>query len=238
MQACLKYAFLWSCCLLLSTDLHNVLSLHRHYKLWILIVGHLSHKGTISHYHPLGRQLSPERFLASILLLVVIIVTVVIGIVIMIVVVDVGYVDASRQKFGARLVVKFPSILIVILIGLFIPISWALCIHQGHGISVRVPVANVTLSSSAHLLQENTDSVRSNQWMRSIAPSVPLKAEKMPSLISCWMSAKVMASVSDVDILLGGILSTEDNTNKELSWMQIVLMVVIPELEFKIAGVE
>ncbi|GKC53594.1 hypothetical protein Tco_1076339, partial [Tanacetum coccineum] len=34
------------------------------------------------------------------------------------------------------------------------------------------------------------------------------RAEEMPSLISCWMAAKVMAGVSDVDVLLGGILST------------------------------
>ncbi|GKF99519.1 hypothetical protein Tco_0301210, partial [Tanacetum coccineum] len=37
------------------------------------------------------------------------------------------------------------------------------------------------------------------------------RAEEMPSLISCWMAAKVMAGVSDVDVLLGGILSTQDN---------------------------
>ncbi|GJS71288.1 hypothetical protein Tco_0704129 [Tanacetum coccineum] len=34
------------------------------------------------------------------------------------------------------------------------------------------------------------------------------RAEEMPSLISCQMAAKVMDGVSDVDILLGGILST------------------------------
>ncbi|GJU17232.1 hypothetical protein Tco_1145198 [Tanacetum coccineum] len=38
------------------------------------------------------------------------------------------------------------------------------------------------------------------------------RAEEMPSLISCRMAAKVMAGVSDVDVLLGGILSTKDNT--------------------------
>ncbi|GKF39792.1 hypothetical protein Tco_0119853 [Tanacetum coccineum] len=32
------------------------------------------------------------------------------------------------------------------------------------------------------------------------------------SAISCRMASKVMAGVSDVDVLLGGILSTEDNT--------------------------
>ncbi|GJS03137.1 hypothetical protein Tco_0319645 [Tanacetum coccineum] len=38
------------------------------------------------------------------------------------------------------------------------------------------------------------------------------RAEEMPSLISCWMASKIMAGVSDVDVLLGGILSTKDDT--------------------------
>ncbi|GKE47426.1 hypothetical protein Tco_1478684 [Tanacetum coccineum] len=60
--------------------------------------------------------------------------------------------------------------------------------------------------------------------------------EEMPSLISCRMAAKVMAGVLDVDVLLGGILSTKDNTGydkdrdndangrnddeREISWKQ------------------
>ncbi|GKD10094.1 hypothetical protein Tco_1189779, partial [Tanacetum coccineum] len=52
---------------------------------------------------------------------------------------------------------------------------WVYAFYQDKASSVKVPVANVTLSSSAHLLRENTDSIRSNQRMRSIAPSVPLK---------------------------------------------------------------
>ncbi|GKC94381.1 hypothetical protein Tco_1159823 [Tanacetum coccineum] len=32
------------------------------------------------------------------------------------------------------------------------------------------------------------------------------------SAISCRMASKVMAGVSNVDVLLGGILSTEDNS--------------------------
>ncbi|GKG37556.1 hypothetical protein Tco_0456779, partial [Tanacetum coccineum] len=52
---------------------------------------------------------------------------------------------------------------------------WAYAFHQDKTSSVRVPVANVTLSSSAHLLLENTDSVSSNQRMRPTALSVPLK---------------------------------------------------------------
>ncbi|GKF86370.1 hypothetical protein Tco_0254197, partial [Tanacetum coccineum] len=76
------------------------------------------------------------------------------------------------------------------------------------------------------LLRENTDSVRSNQRIRSSSRSgVPVgititcnccryafRAEEMPSVISCWIAAKVMAGVSDVDVLLGGILSTQENT--------------------------
>ncbi|GKA68084.1 hypothetical protein Tco_0768001 [Tanacetum coccineum] len=46
----------------------------------------------------------------------------------------------------------------------------------------------------------------------AIDAACAFRAEEMPSLISCWMAAKVMAGVSDVDVLLGGILSTEDNT--------------------------
>ncbi|GKF26682.1 hypothetical protein Tco_0082576 [Tanacetum coccineum] len=36
--------------------------------------------------------------------------------------------------------------------------GWAYAFHQDNASSVRVPVANVTLFSLAHLLQENTDS--------------------------------------------------------------------------------
>ncbi|GJZ03384.1 hypothetical protein Tco_0536659, partial [Tanacetum coccineum] len=46
----------------------------------------------------------------------------------------------------------------------------------------------------------------------AIDAACAFRAEEMPSLISCWMEAKVMAGVSDVDVLLGGILSIEDNT--------------------------
>ncbi|GKC86810.1 hypothetical protein Tco_1147459 [Tanacetum coccineum] len=45
----------------------------------------------------------------------------------------------------------------------------------------------------------------------AIDAACTFRVEEMPSLISCWTAAKVMASVSDVDVLLGGILSTQDN---------------------------
>ncbi|GJV11630.1 hypothetical protein Tco_1353171 [Tanacetum coccineum] len=45
----------------------------------------------------------------------------------------------------------------------------------------------------------------------AIDAACAFRAEEMPSLISCQMAAKVMAGVSDVDVLLGGILSTQDH---------------------------
>ncbi|GJV49217.1 hypothetical protein Tco_1439429 [Tanacetum coccineum] len=95
--------------------------------------------------------------------------------------------------------------------------------YSDMALSVKVPVANAILFSSAQLLQENTDSVRSNQRMRSTAPSVRVPVgititlamaavcasrAAVKSAISCRMASKVMAGVSDVDALLGGILST------------------------------
>ncbi|GJU10036.1 hypothetical protein Tco_1132432 [Tanacetum coccineum] len=88
-------------------------------------------------------------------------------------------------------------------------ISWAYAFHQDKASSVKVPVANVTLSSSAHLLRENTDSVRSNQRMRNfswsgvsigIVSTMPWQQfvasrAVVKSAISCRMASKVMAVV-------------------------------------------
>ncbi|GKF67739.1 hypothetical protein Tco_0197418, partial [Tanacetum coccineum] len=46
----------------------------------------------------------------------------------------------------------------------------------------------------------------------AIDAACAFRAEEMPSLISCRMAAKVMVGVSDVDVLLGGILLTKDDT--------------------------
>ncbi|GJU38787.1 hypothetical protein Tco_1191744 [Tanacetum coccineum] len=46
----------------------------------------------------------------------------------------------------------------------------------------------------------------------AIDAACTFRAEEMPSLISCRMASKVMTGVSDVDVLLGGILSTKDDT--------------------------
>ncbi|GJR33390.1 hypothetical protein Tco_1109622 [Tanacetum coccineum] len=168
-----------------------------------------------------GGSINLKGFLSSILLSVVIIVTVVIVVVILIVVVvdDVPFIlklsfviigflhGITFSEFGTMFGHKNANSWNLL-------ISWAYAFHQDKASSVKVPVANVTLFSSAHLLRENTDSVRSNQRIRPTAPSVPLKQKAVyastavvRSAISCRMAAKVMAGVSDVDVLLGGILS-------------------------------
>nr|GFA51956.1 hypothetical protein [Tanacetum cinerariifolium] len=108
-----------------------------------------------------GGSIGPEGFWPSILLLTVIIVMVAI---VVAVVVD--------TIIGINvIVVGVPSIIKLA----FVITGWAYAFHQNKASSIRVPVANVTLFSSAQLLRENTNSVRSNQQMRPTAPFVPLK---------------------------------------------------------------
>ncbi|GJV11048.1 hypothetical protein Tco_1352589 [Tanacetum coccineum] len=147
-------------------------------------------------------RISPNSFLSSILLVVVIIVTVVIVVVILIVVVV--------AIVGVVIVVAIFGVVVVV-------DGWAYAFHQDKASLVRVPVANVTLSSSAHLLRENTDSFPLFATGISLGPVFLLglsafamvaacasRAAVIPSVMSCWMAAKVMAGVLDVDVLLGG----------------------------------
>ncbi|GJQ92516.1 hypothetical protein Tco_0003655 [Tanacetum coccineum] len=112
-------------------------------------------------------RISLNRFLSSILLVVVIIIMVVIVVVILVVVI-----------FE---IVEVVIVVVVVRLACSIPIGWAYAFHQDKASSVKVPVANVTLFSLAHLLRENTDSVRSNQRIRPTAPSVPLKQKELTS---------------------------------------------------------
>ncbi|GJV98005.1 hypothetical protein Tco_1549582 [Tanacetum coccineum] len=68
--------------------------------------------------------------------------------------------------------------------------GWAYAFHQDKASSVKVPVANVTLFSSAHLLRENTDSVRSKPWefpdkitniawMQTVLPEAAVKSQSV-----------------------------------------------------------
>ncbi|GKG03789.1 hypothetical protein Tco_0314176, partial [Tanacetum coccineum] len=102
----------------------------------------------------------------------------------------------------------------VTLLACSIPLGWVYAFHQDKASLVRVPVANVTLSSSAHLLRENTDSVRGSLGLifllglSAFAMAVSCASRAVvKSAISYRMASKVMAGVSDVDVLLGGILS-------------------------------
>ncbi|GJQ96171.1 hypothetical protein Tco_0007310 [Tanacetum coccineum] len=119
-------------------------------------------------------SISSNNFFPSVLLWLVIIIAVV-GVGVTVVVVVAGIVVVVESSSVAMLMassrvcglkaVTFPLMLR----------GWAYAFHQDKASSVRVLVANVTLFSSAHLLRENTDSVRSNQRIRPTAPFVPLK---------------------------------------------------------------
>ncbi|GJW48160.1 hypothetical protein Tco_0079806 [Tanacetum coccineum] len=139
--------------------------------------------GTISSIPILG-SISLEGFLPPILLLVVIMVTVVIIAVILVVVVVaivgvvivVAIIGVVVVVGGVSFIIKLSFVIIVrgqylfvksllnsvqvILLARSIPIGWAYAFHQDKASSFRVPVANITLFSSAHMLRENTDSVR------------------------------------------------------------------------------
>nr|GEU53101.1 retrovirus-related Pol polyprotein from transposon TNT 1-94 [Tanacetum cinerariifolium] len=116
-----------------------------------------------------GGNISSDSFLPSILLLVVIIVTVVIVVVILIVFVFVI----------VRVVIFVVIIGVVVVVGdvsfvlklSFMIIGWTYEFHQDKASSVRVPVAIVTLFSSAQLLQENTGSdFRYLPWLQLVLP--------------------------------------------------------------------
>nr|GEV88318.1 hypothetical protein [Tanacetum cinerariifolium] len=108
-----------------------------------------------------------------------------------------------------------------ILLACSIPIGWAYAFHQDKASLVRVPVANVNLSSSSQLLHENIDSFPLFAAGVSLNPRFLLgfsvfamvaasasRAASMPSEINYWIVAWVMPGALDVDTLLGGILST------------------------------
>ncbi|GJZ01191.1 hypothetical protein Tco_0519152 [Tanacetum coccineum] len=105
-----------------------------------------------------------EGFLPSILLLVVMVVIVaIVGVVIVVVII------------GVVVVVMIIGIVVVVrIIGDVVVVGWAYAFHQDKASLVRVPVANVTLSSSAHLLRENTDSFRFFGYRISLWSGVPI----------------------------------------------------------------
>ncbi|GJZ10355.1 hypothetical protein Tco_0545114 [Tanacetum coccineum] len=90
-------------------------------------------------------------------------------------------------------------------------LCWACAFHQDKASSVKVPVANEFL-----WVQCSIGIFRSSPWQLPCAGGVEgrgrFRAEEMPFIFSCRMASKVMTGVSDVDVLLGGILSTKDDT--------------------------
>ncbi|GJV04502.1 hypothetical protein Tco_1338071 [Tanacetum coccineum] len=132
-------------------------------------------------------RISPNSFLSSILLVVVIIVTVVIVVVILIVVVV--------AIVGVVIVVAIFGVVVVV-------DGWAYAFHQDKASLVRVPFPLFAIGISlvpVFLL---------GLMAFSMAAACVSRAVAMLLAISCWMVAKVMVGVSDVDVLLGDILST------------------------------
>nr|GEZ82903.1 hypothetical protein [Tanacetum cinerariifolium] len=72
---------------------------------------------------------------------------------------DSGFIaDQDRVTIAKSSTLPHDSAPRAILLACSIPIGWAYAFHQDKASLVRIPVANVTLSSSAHLLRENNDS--------------------------------------------------------------------------------
>nr|GEY08682.1 hypothetical protein [Tanacetum cinerariifolium]GEY09475.1 hypothetical protein [Tanacetum cinerariifolium] len=70
-----------------------------------------------------------------------------------------------------------------------IVLSWVYAFHQDKASLVRVRVANVTFFSSAQLLRENTDSIRSNQTLSW--SSVPIEIVGIYVVAACASSDAV-----------------------------------------------
>ncbi|GJT55026.1 hypothetical protein Tco_0990080 [Tanacetum coccineum] len=68
-------------------------------------------------------------------------------------------------------------------------VGWAYAFHQDKASSVKVPVANVTLFSSAHLLRENTDSA----FSRNGVPH-----DSVASLSFLWLDPSAFLEFSDL----------------------------------------
>ncbi|GJT66973.1 ribonuclease H-like domain-containing protein [Tanacetum coccineum] len=130
-------------------------------------------------------RISPNSFLSSILLLVVIIVMVVFVIVVLVVVVIMIYRVVIVVVFGIVVVVGGVSSIFKLS---FVIVDSFSCYWSSACPGVLVSIVNIAMLAAC-----------------------AFKAGEMPSLISCRMAAKVMVGVSDVDVLLGGILSTKDN---------------------------
>ncbi|GJQ98891.1 hypothetical protein Tco_0521876 [Tanacetum coccineum] len=173
--------------------------------------GNLPKLPIIIKYSAIGTRKYSGRFHAFYFLLVVIIVTVVIvAVILVVVIVAIVGVVIIVMIIGVVVIVtvvvvgggvSFIIKLSFVIIG-FVHRSWAYAFHQDKASSVRVPVANVTLFSSAyHLLTENSDSVRFLLGLSAFAMAATCasRAAVMPSVISCQMAASVIIGAPDVD---------------------------------------
>ncbi|GKA10036.1 hypothetical protein Tco_0689469, partial [Tanacetum coccineum] len=80
-----------------------------------------------------------------------------------------------------------PSIMLLVVIIVAVAIMIVLVVVVGGGgVSSIIKLSFVII---VQLLRENMDSVRSNQWMRPTAPSVPLKLKAFSMVAACASKA-------------------------------------------------
>ncbi|GJX08427.1 hypothetical protein Tco_0196359 [Tanacetum coccineum] len=120
------------------------------------------------------------------------------------------------------IVVFIRIVVVVILLACSIPISWAYAFHQDKASSVRVPVANVTLSSLGLIFPFFASGVPVGPGVLfritslAIDAACAFRAQEMPSLISCWMAATLRGYDKDGDDDANG----GNDDEGEISWKQ------------------
>nr|GEW12196.1 hypothetical protein [Tanacetum cinerariifolium] len=190
---------------------------------------------------PIGGSISHGSFLPFILLLVVIMVTVVIVVVMVILVVVVvvkvviaiieplGYVDNFLISFYDY-VVKFVFHLLDLssrtilicqesfqfgpsdLVGFLYANSWAYAFHQDKASSVRVPVANFPLfATRVSLVPEFLIGLSAF----AMAAACASRTAATPSVISCRITASVIAGVADSAGGIINLIDDKDPTNED-----------------------
>ncbi|GJS61179.1 hypothetical protein Tco_0655963 [Tanacetum coccineum] len=117
-------------------------------------------------------------------------------------------------------VVIVEVVIVVVIIGVVVivgGVSSILKFSFDKASSDRVPVANVTLSSSTHLLRENTDSVHSNQRMRPTTPFVAAWLQCCNNTISNQLQNGSLSSSGTGSLPSGRVdlIGNEDPTDED-----------------------
>nr|GEU74812.1 reverse transcriptase domain-containing protein [Tanacetum cinerariifolium] len=149
---------------------------------------------------------SPKGFLPSILLLAVIIIAVAIIVTVVLVVV--------AAIIGVVVVVGDVSSIIKLS---FVIIGWAYAFHQDKASSVRVPVANVTLFSSAHLTLKKCIKKSDFRWTTEAEQAfqqLKQHLSKLPLLVTPKPQEELIMYLSATYGAVSAVLMTERGTTQ------------------------